>query len=565
MLANDGTKMSKRKQNYPEPELVAKSHGADAVRLYLCNSPVVRAESLKFSEDDVQAVVREIFLPWFNAYRFLIQNITRFEIETGENFVFDKDMKFKLTEADNFTDRWIISATQNMLKHSRSEMEAYHLYNVVKPLLSFLEQLTNWYVRLNRDRMKGEKGTADAKMSLNILFDVLISTNMLMSSITPFLTEHMYQNLRNGISPSDEDLFQESIHFLQIPDVAHDLIDEAVELKMKRMQDVIINGRTLRDRNTLSLKTPLRELTIVDADAQMLKDCQENEMYILDELNIFKLNVEAEEDKFVVYSCKPDNTLMGRALGKKFSKDLKKKIADLTNDDLRAYIKNGSVKVDDITIEQNWLSVQRSFNKEWLAKKDAAVASSDISCITVNTVIDDELKQMRDSREITNRIQKLRKSSGVQLEDEIEVYFELNEKASAGTAWLNQVTKVHSDKIQKAIKKMFVPVEHMQPGAPFIDQTTFEYRPEGSSETDEPEVVTLYIYKASPQLLRDETAKLGVNVDTVQQMLNSYDHQSLVDLLEKNGGKIKTVIDNKAVTLEEGVHFYRDARARFTK
>lgn len=172
---------------------------------------------------------------------------------------------------------------------------------------------------------------------------------------------------------------------------------------------------------------------------------------------------------------------------------------------------------------------------------------------------------MRDSREITNRIQKLRKSSGVQLEDEIEVFYELNEKASAGGAWLNAVTKTHSDKIQKAIKKMFVPAEHMQPGAPFIDQTTFEYRPEGSSENDTPEVVTLYIYKAAPQLLRDETAKLGVNVDTVQQMLNAYDHQSLSDLLNKNGGKIKTVIDNKAVTLEEGVHFYRDARARFTK
>lgn len=209
--------------------------------------------------------------------------------------------------------------------------------------------------------------------------------------------------------------------------------------------------------------------------------------------------------------------------------------------------------------------MQRAFNKEWQAKKEVACASSDISCIIVNTVIDDELKQMRDSREITNRIQKLRKSSGVQLEDEIEVYFELNAKASAGGAWLNQVTKAHSDKIQKAIKKSFVPADFMQPGAPFIDQTTFEYRPEGSSENDEPEVVTLYIYKAAPQLVRDETAKLGVNVDTVQQMLNSYDRQSLVDMLDKNGGKIKTVIDNKAVTLEEGVHFYRDARARFTK
>lgn len=79
VLASDGTKMSKRKKNYPEPMIVARKHGADAVRLYLCNSPVVRAESLKFEEDGVKSVVREIFLPWFNAYRFLMQNISRFE------------------------------------------------------------------------------------------------------------------------------------------------------------------------------------------------------------------------------------------------------------------------------------------------------------------------------------------------------------------------------------------------------------------------------------------------------------------------------------------------------
>jgi len=93
-------------------------------------------------------------------------------------------------------------------------MEAYKLYNVVKPLLGFLDQLTNWYVRLNRPRMKGEEGIEEAKRSLNILFDVLLTTTTLMASITPFITEHFYQNLRNGIDPKDKALHQESIHFL---------------------------------------------------------------------------------------------------------------------------------------------------------------------------------------------------------------------------------------------------------------------------------------------------------------------------------------------------------------
>jgi isoleucyl-tRNA synthetase len=122
-----------------------------------------------------------------------------------------------------------------MLRHARNELDNYHLYNVVKPLLTFLEQLTNWYVRLNRSRMKGDEGVKEQQVSLNILFDALLSTNLLMASITPFITEEMYQNMRNGIAADNLDLNQESIHFLQIPDVALDLIHEDVELRFKRM------------------------------------------------------------------------------------------------------------------------------------------------------------------------------------------------------------------------------------------------------------------------------------------------------------------------------------------
>jgi len=90
-------------------------------------------------------------------------------------------------------DRWIISTTQNLLKLVRHEMETYKLYNVVKPLLGFLDQLTNWYVRLNRTRINGEEGDDEQKRSLNILFYVLLTTTTLMASITPFITELFYQ------------------------------------------------------------------------------------------------------------------------------------------------------------------------------------------------------------------------------------------------------------------------------------------------------------------------------------------------------------------------------------
>ena len=233
VLAEDGSKMSKSKKNYPDPLDIAKNYGADACRLYLCNSPVVRAESLQFKEEGVKGVVREIFLPWFNAYRFLIQNVSRYEADNGKNFVYDSKIKELIKKDDgNVLDKWILSATQNLVKFVRKEMETYHLYNVVRPLLSFLDQLTNWYVRMNRPRMKGEMGVDEQVRSLNVLYEVLLNTVTLMACITPFLTEHIYQNLRNGLSVEDKVLNQESIHFLQIPEVDESLLNEKVEKRV---------------------------------------------------------------------------------------------------------------------------------------------------------------------------------------------------------------------------------------------------------------------------------------------------------------------------------------------
>lgn len=102
--------------------------------------------------------MREIFLPWFNAYRFLIQNISRYEQSTGKRFIYDPKMKTQIDKNSNLMDRWIVSANQNLIKLVRHEMDNYFLYNVVSPLLTFLEDLTNCWLRLNRPRMKGDEG-----------------------------------------------------------------------------------------------------------------------------------------------------------------------------------------------------------------------------------------------------------------------------------------------------------------------------------------------------------------------------------------------------------------------
>lgn len=165
--------MSKRKKNYPDPMYMVDNYSADAVKLYMLNSPLVRADNLKFTEAHVQEIVRQVFLPWYNSYRFLVQNINRWEEKTGKNFVFDEQRRHNVT---NLLDKWIISANQSLIGYFRNEMDNYRLFTIVKGLLGFLDDMTKWYIRLCRGRMKGDNGEEEMHQSLNTLFDVLLST-----------------------------------------------------------------------------------------------------------------------------------------------------------------------------------------------------------------------------------------------------------------------------------------------------------------------------------------------------------------------------------------------------
>jgi len=176
-----------------------------------------------------------------------------------------------------------------LIKFVRHEMDTYKLYNVVRPTLDFIEDLTNWYVRLNRPRMKGDDNDAvDQYNSLNTLFDVLLNATTLMSPITPFLSEHIYQNLKNGMA-DDSPLNTKSIHFTQMPEYDPKLINEKSEQTVKRMQNAIETGRLIRDTKQISMKYPLSRVVLVDADTEALEDYRLLSKYIKEELNCLEI------------------------------------------------------------------------------------------------------------------------------------------------------------------------------------------------------------------------------------------------------------------------------------
>lgn len=331
VLASDGKKMSKRLKNYPDPNVVISKYGADALRMYLINSPVVRAESLKFQEPGVLGVVKEVFLPLYNAVRFFFQNMERWESKSGSRFAPSVE---KVRGTVNPTDVWISAATQGLIKFVHEEMAAYRLYTVMPALVRFVSQLTNWYVRLNRDRLKG--GGSESEIGLQVLYDVLLDVTILMAPFTPFITEFFYQHLRkmqpsyteavdgggslNPVMPGKSD----SVHFLGIPTYDDSrLNDNAVEA-METLQVIVENGRNVREKRNISLRTPVKCVTVILRNPSTIVVESLNgplKAYILTELNAWDFIIvpKEEEHEWVTMALTPNFNTLGKKLGKKMN------------------------------------------------------------------------------------------------------------------------------------------------------------------------------------------------------------------------------------------------------
>jgi len=451
VLASDGQKMSKRKKNYPDPMLVVNKYGADALRLYLINSPVVKAESLRFKEEGVKDVLKDVFLPWFNAYRFLMQNIESYNETSDEKFVWDEASSYGNSE--NVMDKWIISFTQSLLQFVQKEMAAYRLYTVLPRLMKFIDNLTNWYVRTNRKRLKGEGNTSsDCKAALETLFSVLYTMVRVFAPFTPFLTEHMYQRLRHLVAGGNNNKGEtDSVHYLMIPQPRTDLIDVGIERAVARMQAVIELGRVLRDRKTMPVKYPLPEVVVIHKDREVLDDVDSLKSYILDELNVKRLTLSTQKQDYgVVLRAEPDHKTLGFRLKAAF-KDVMKEVKALNDDQVTEFVNKGRMEIQGHEIGPEDLRIMYSFDaakagKE-IADKYEAHSDNDI-LILLDCTPDQSMLDEGVAREVINRIQKLRKKAGLSPSDEVTVRYDV----APSDHDLGRVVRDHQEAIEATTK-----------------------------------------------------------------------------------------------------------------
>ncbi|XP_074008530.1 isoleucine--tRNA ligase, cytoplasmic isoform X1 [Numenius arquata] len=467
VLASDGQKMSKRKKNYPDPMSIVNSYGADALRLYLINSPVVRAENLRFKEEGVRDILKDVFLPWYNAYRFLVQNVQILQHkDEGREFLYNENT---VKESSNIMDKWILSFTQSLIQFFKAEMAAYRLYTVVPRLVKFVDILTNWYVRMNRRRLKGENGTEDCIMALETLFSVLFSMCRLMAPYTPFITELMYQNLKTLIDPASvQEKNTESIHYLMLPQVREDLIDKKIESAVSCLQSVIELGRVIRDRKTIPVKYPLKEVVVIHQDPEALENIRSLEKYILEELNVRQVTLSTNKDKYGVrLRAEPDHMVLGKRLKGAF-KLVTAAIKELKSEQLEKFQETGTIVVEGHELHGEDLRLMYTFDQvaggsaQFEAHSDAQVL------VLLDVTPDQSMVDEGVAREVINRIQKLRKKRNLVPTDEITVYYRAHPEGD----YLDTVIKEHTDFIFATIKAALEPYPVPTSKEVLIQETT---------------------------------------------------------------------------------------------
>mmetsp|Transcript_12904 Transcript_12904/g.16973 ORF Transcript_12904/g.16973 Transcript_12904/m.16973 type:complete len:1170 (+) Transcript_12904:115-3624(+) len=548
VLASDGKKMSKRLKNYPDPNLLVSKYGADALRLYLVNSPVVRAEPLRFKEEGVLAVVKDVFLPWFNSFRFFVQNVRRWEMATGSKYTPDPALAAAST---NPMDSWIQAALQQLIKFTHQEMQGYRLYTVVSELLTFLNHLTNWYIRLNRTRLKGQDGEEEARTGLCTLYEVLLSLCLLMAPLTPFFTETIYQHLRklqpayNDVNAKEDDVGRaDSIHFLMLPNFDPTRLDPVCEEQMALLRTVVELGRVSRERKNISLKNPIKDVVVICGDQSRLDGLERLRGYVESELNTWSFTLTSEENNWVTYKAETNNKVLGKKLGKAL-KEVRAAVSKLTNDQIMEFHKTGTIEVCGHVLGKEELVVKREFSGDTTIYEANESADGSV-VVAIDIRQDAALIAQGTAREIVNRVQKLRKSAGLQMEDEIEVYF-----AEEGGVAVTSAVEANTALLTQSLGCMPYPLAQKPKHTLIIAQEASEIA--GSQVTV---VVARPGIVVNKEKLRSKCAGQSDQfISNVEFMLASMDSKLLKQKTGENDNNLTLSLDGIELNLAAGEDF----------
>lgn len=404
VLAEDGKKMSKSLRNYTPPDELMNFHGADALRLYLISSGLVRGEEQRFSDKNVREMTRRALIPWYNAFSFLKLYAT-IDAWTPEQ----SDVSKKTV-----MDEWILSKLQTLKSDIALEMEGYRLYNVVPKLFDYIENLTNWFIRLNRHRFYCESMTLDKNTAYFTLYTAVHELTLAMAPCAPFLAEHIYGELARLSGGKPDPI---SVHLCPYPVVDETLRQPSLEAAVERMQQVILLGRRKREKQKINLRTPLPRLIVIHEDADLLAEIKSLESYVKGELNVKEVDYDSEESNYVSLNAKPNFLLLGKRLGRRME-SFKQRIESMSTQEINVFQEEGSITLDGELFSGDEILVFRA------AKDGTNTVSNRMISIDLDCTPTEELLREGLAREVVHRIQQVRKDLGLEVFDRIDITYD---------------------------------------------------------------------------------------------------------------------------------------------
>lgn len=405
VLAKDGKKMSKRLKNYTPPLDIINEHGADAFRVYLVASNLVRGEEQKFDDEGVREISRRLFLPLKNTLNFYK---TYRDLDKWD---FNKDM----IESNNLLDKWMLLKLENLKYNVKDSYENYKPNKVVSYLMDFTNELTNTYVRLNRKRFWNSEDVFDKNAAYSTLYTVLSEVSHLMAPLAPFFSEHLYQEVKEYNYKTDN-----SVHLEQFPIVNDCLLDEGMSSAVNALNSILLMGRKKRNQFLLKLRQPLSKGVVVHRDKSLLNKLMLLDGYLKDELNLKEIEYSNDENSFLTYKLKPNFKILGRRLGKDL-KSFQLYLSSLTTSDVLDYEMNLTLKWHNLTFQNDDLLVEKEQKK-----LDNLETDGDLSLL-LDLTLNDQLVEEGYARELMAFLQALRKSNNFNVEDRLSLNYSGND------------------------------------------------------------------------------------------------------------------------------------------
>lgn len=414
ICAADGKKLSKRLGNYNPPLETIEKYGADYVRLYMLGSPAVQADTLCFNEADIEKTKKKV-IPYINAVSFLIEHCLNFQAKGN---TFQKDL---YKTSSNTMDRWIISRTCTLLKTVTGAMDKYELDTATNAILDYIDDLTNWYVKFNRDRLKGHDGVEEQSYALSTLNFVLYQYCLISAPFTPFLSEHIYNHLSKLQGEQLYTVFKASY-----PVESSFASEPEVERRMKRLQQVAYAVRYLRGKEPkfFSMKVPLSKVIVGHSSLEYLQDVQLVSQLIQEEVNCISFEIQQVKNAasyIVVFNQKN--------MGKKFRNDNKKiqeVVLGLPNTKLEEFLQTGHllVQIENMTHHLDSTDAEVKLAPNEIKGENIQNYTEGELIVAIDTTYNQEIINMHLVRLFITNVQRLRKATDLHPWNPIAVYFD---------------------------------------------------------------------------------------------------------------------------------------------